>query len=79
MSGRLKERTYLMLLYARPCLQKFLQGISCSSIFSSQVPPCFFLGIIVDTKETRNTIICDASIFGAKTQDKKEAKFSIYT
>jgi KaiC/GvpD/RAD55 family RecA-like ATPase len=34
--------------------------------------PCLFLGIIVDTKETRNTIASYTSIFGAKTQDRRK-------
>ena len=41
------------------------------------IPPCLFLGITLDIKETRNAITCDVSIFGAETRDKKEAKFSI--
>jgi hypothetical protein len=45
----------------------------------SHIPPCLFLGIIVDIKETRNTITSDASIFGVETRDRKEAKISIYT
>jgi hypothetical protein len=40
--------------------------------------PYPFLGIIVDSKETRNTIAFDTSIFGAKTRDKKEKRNSIY-
>jgi hypothetical protein len=40
-------------------------------------PPCLFLGIIVDAKETRDTIPSSTSIFGAKTQDRKAAKISI--
>ena len=79
MSWRLKERTYPMLFYAPPCLQKFLQGTPCSYILYSHTPSCHFLGIGVDTKKTRNTITSYTSIFGAKTQDRKEANFSIYT
>jgi hypothetical protein len=45
----------------------------------SHAPPCLFLGITIDTKETRNTIAFDTSIFGAKTWNRKEAKNSIYT
>jgi hypothetical protein len=41
--------------------------------------PCLFLEITVDTKETRDIIASDASIFGAKTQDRKEVYISIYT
>jgi hypothetical protein len=40
-------------------------------------PPCLFLGIIVDAKETRDTISSDTSIFDAKTRDSKVAKNSI--
>jgi hypothetical protein len=44
----------------------------------SHVPPCFYLGMIIDTKEIRDTVVFDASIFGAKNQYRKGAKFSIY-
>jgi hypothetical protein len=40
----------------------------------SHAPPCLFLGITIDTKETRNTIAC-ASIFGAKLRIEKRQKF----
>jgi hypothetical protein len=66
-----------MLVYTPPCLHKFLQGTPCSSIISSHSPPCFSLGIIIDAKETRDTIPFDASIFGAKTQGRKAAKIYI--
>jgi hypothetical protein len=45
----------------------------------SHASSCLFLGITIDTKETRNTIAFDTSIFGAKTWNRKEAKNSIYT
>jgi hypothetical protein len=77
MSGMLKERAYPMLNYALPCFQKFLQGIPCSPMLSYHAPACFFLGNIVDTKETRDTIAFDASIFGAKTWDRKTTKIYI--
>jgi hypothetical protein len=65
-----------MLFYAPPCLQKFSQGTPCSYMLYSHAPSCHFLGIGVDTKETRNTITSYTSIFGAKTRDRKEANFS---
>jgi hypothetical protein len=58
-------------------LQKVPQGTPCSSMLSSHAPPCFFLKNIVDTKETRDTIAFDASIFGAKTWDRKTTKIYI--
>jgi hypothetical protein len=48
-------------------------------MLSSHTLPCLFLKIIVDTKKTRNTIVFDASILGAKTLGRKEAKNSFYT
>jgi hypothetical protein len=56
-----------MLNYASPCFQRFLQSTPCSPMLSSHAPPCLLLGNIVDTKEIRDTITYDASIFGAKT------------
>jgi hypothetical protein len=41
-------------------------------MLSSHAPPCFFKGITIDTKETRDTIAIDAAIFGTKTWDRKE-------
>ena len=35
--------------------------------------------IIVVAKKTRDTITLDASIFGAKTWHRKEAKIYVYT
>jgi hypothetical protein len=40
--------------------------------------PCLFLGITVDTKETRDPIAFEAFIFGTKTHNRKEANFDLY-
>jgi hypothetical protein len=68
-----------MLLYGPSCLLKFPKGTPCSPMFFFHALPCLFLEITVDTKETRDIIASDASIFGAKTQDRKEVYISIYT
>jgi hypothetical protein len=72
-----KERACPMLNYAPPCFQKFLQSTPCFPMLSSHAPPCLFLGNTVDIKEIRNTIASNASIYGAKTRDRKIAKISI--
>jgi hypothetical protein len=59
-----------MLLYTPPYFQKFPQDTPCLS--HSPMP---LFGITVDSKETRNTITSEASIFGTKLGIERRQKF----